>query len=350
MFSIQEDAVDKVKEVIEEDIWGTIQKILAYHFDIGSGDKLISLTVGHILLVVVAIILTKTVLGFIRRIFTRKMAAEDKLKFTSVFKFARYTVYLVVLLVTMSSAGVDITLLLTASAALFVGLGLALQELFQDIMGGIMIMLDKTLAVGDIIEVDGRVGRVFEIKLRTTRALTRDDKVIIIPNHKFISDTVFNYTQNHKTTREGVHVGVAYGSDTALVKDVLLKCAAEQSGILKNPKPFVLFENFGDSSLNFGVYFFVSDSFVDPRIKSELRFKIDARFRESKITIPFPQRDVHIFNAQPPVVPAEKDSETDADTSAKTALVLDTKVEAKVKPTRKPRNQKPPHTDSPEAK
>jgi small-conductance mechanosensitive channel len=91
-------------------------------------------------------------------------------------------------------------------------------------------------------------------------------------------------------------VGVAYGSDTQKVKELLLQSVNEQSGVLKNPKPFVLFEDFGDSALIFGVFFFISDSFVDPRIKSEIRFKIDNLFREHDITIPFPQRDVHLFN------------------------------------------------------
>ncbi|RMB56162.1 mechanosensitive ion channel protein MscS [Dokdonia sinensis] len=297
LFLFQEQAVDKVKEVIEEDVWGIIKDILAFEvISTGEGEKHIGLTVGHLLLVVVAFMVASFVLRWIRQIYTRKMEGDDKLKFVSVFKFIKYIVYIIVILLTMSASGINITVLITASAALFVGLGLALQEIFQDVIGGILIMVDKSITAGDIIETDGRVGRVFEIKLRTTRALTRDDKVIIIPNHKFITDTVYNYTQNHKTTRESVQVGVAYGSDTRKVEEILLKCAAAQKEIMKHPKPFVLFENFGDSSLDFGIYFFVTNSFVDPRIKSALRFCIDNSFRENGITIPFPQRDVHFFN------------------------------------------------------
>jgi small-conductance mechanosensitive channel len=172
---------------------------------------------------------------------------------------------------------------------------LALQELFQDVLGGVFIMLDKSLQAGDIIEVEGKVGRVVDIRLRTTRAITRDDKVLIIPNHKFISDTVYNYTQNHKQTRETVSVGVAYGSDTTLVKTLLLKSLEKDSRILSRPKPFVLFEDFGDSALMFSVNFFVSDSFTDPVVKSDIRFRIDQLFREHNISIPFPQRDVHLY-------------------------------------------------------
>ena len=195
----------------------------------------------------------------------------------------------------MSAAGIDVTVILTASAALFVGLGLALQELFQDIIAGILIMLDKSLQVGDIVDVDGKVGKVFEIKLRTTRAITRDDKIVIIPNHKFISNTIYNYTQNHKTTRERVQVGVANGSDVALVSKLLEEAVLEEKSVLKNPKPFVLFEDFGDSALLFSINFYINDSFSDPRIKSNIRYAIDKKFRQNNVTIPFPQRDVYLY-------------------------------------------------------
>jgi small-conductance mechanosensitive channel len=151
--------------------------------------------------------------------------------------------------------------------------------------------------VGDIVEVEDKVGQVIEIKLRTTRAVTRDSKIIIIPNHKFISNSVYNYTQNGKVTREHVQVGVAYGSDTEKVTELLMQSVTQNNGILKKPKPFVAFEDFGDSALLFNVYFYVNKSFEVPIIKSDVRFAIDALFRENQITIPFPQRDVHLFQS-----------------------------------------------------
>lgn len=292
---IQEEVIDKVEQVVKEDIWGAIKQFLdlGYHYE--KGDIQIDITIGLLLLVIISFIIASFILKGIRKLFTRKMNDTDKQKFVSVFKFIKYVVYIVVVFAVLSLAGINITPFLAASAALLVGLGLALQELFQDVIGGIFIIVDKSLLVGDIIEVEGRVGRVIEIKLRTTRAITRDDKIIIIPNHKFITDLIYNYTQNHKTTREFVRVGVAYGSNTGLVRDLMLECAAEQTGILKSPKPFVLFEDFGDSALIFSIYFFITDSFVDPRIKSEIRFRMDEKFRANNITIPFPQRDVHVI-------------------------------------------------------
>lgn len=306
--------VEKVKEVIEQDIWGLIQDFLnitLYPFT-GEDTSGMHVTVGIVLLVIFAFVITTIALRLIRIFLTRKLEENDKIKFISVFKFIKYLVYLIVIIVTLSSAGINITVLLTASAALFVGLGLALQELFQDVIGGLFIIVDKSLLVGDIIEIDGRVGRVINIKLRTTRVLTRDDKVMIIPNHKFISEILFNYTQNHRSTREFVKVGVAYGSDTERVQAILLECAREQTGIVKKPEPFVLFEDFGDSALVFSLHFFVTDSFVDPKIKSQLRFKIDHKFRINGITIPFPQRDVHMFypakTSTPTIPPANEEN------------------------------------------
>ncbi len=295
---MQEDAKE-IKEIIKKDIWGSVKEFLDLGFHIGTGEKSIHLTVGLLLLLTFALFATNFILKWLRHLLTRKMEREDKQKFVSIFKFINYVVYLVAVLVTLSAAGVDITLVITASAALFVGLGLALQELFKDILGGIFIIVDKSLQVGDIVEVDGKVGKVFEIKLRTTRAITRDDKVLILPNHKFISDIVYNYTQNHKTTRESVSVGVAYGSDVELVTQILQQVAAEQKQVLKNPKPFVLFDDFGDSALVFSIHFFTNDSFSDPRIKSEMRYKINTKFKENNVTIPFPQRDVHLFQQKP---------------------------------------------------
>lgn len=295
--SLQEKTLP-VKEFVEKDLWEGVREFWNFGLHLGEGNNSINITVGLLITLVLVLLGTNLILKWMRNFFTRKMEDDDRLKFFSVFKYVRYLIYVVVILLTMSAAGIDITLLITASAALFVGIGLALQELIQDVIAGILILVDKSLRVGDIVELEGKIGKVFEIKLRSTRALTRDDKVLIIPNHKFISDVIFNYTQNHRMTREAVKVGVAYGSDVQLVSRLLLQAVQDQRGVLKNPKPFVLFDDFGDSALLFSVHFFINDVFSDPRVKSAIRFKIDALFRENGVTIPFPQRDVHLFTAR----------------------------------------------------
>ena len=152
------EGAEKVKDVIEENVWGTIKDFLNLGIHFKTGNTPIDFTVGHLLLVILAFIVATAALRLIRSFITRNMDLENELKFKSIFKFIRYIVYVIVVVITLSASGIDVTVLLTASAALFVGLGLALQDLFTDIIGGIFIMVDKSLSVGDVIEIDGKVG------------------------------------------------------------------------------------------------------------------------------------------------------------------------------------------------
>jgi small-conductance mechanosensitive channel len=188
-----------------------------------------------------------------------------------------------------------VTGVFAASAALLIGVALALQTLFQDIISGVFILVDQSVHVGDIIEIEGKVGRVDEIKLRTTRATTSDNKVLVIPNHLYLTNSLYNWTQNGVMTRESVSVGVAYGSDVQLVKKLLLQAVSNQPEVLATPEPAVLFMDFGDSSLNFKVVFTLADSFNARFPQSNIRFEIDRLFREHGVSIPFPQRDIHII-------------------------------------------------------
>jgi len=289
---VQED----ITKTVTQTIWGAIKSFLDLGFTLGSGNHEVRIAVWTLLLVILSFVVARLFLKWIRVLLTRNMQEQDKLKFISFFKFVQYITYIIVGFAVLSASGINVTPFLAASAALLVGLGLALQELFQDVIGGVFIFIDKSLLVGDIVEVDGKVARVIEVTLRTTRAITRDDKIVVIPNHKFISEIIINYTQNHKTTRESVKIGVAYGSDVKKVEALLLQSVSEQRGVLKTPKSFVLFDDFGESALQFSVLFFISDSFSVPKIKSEIRFRIDQLFREHNISIPFPQRDIHIIN------------------------------------------------------
>jgi len=255
----------------------------------------ISITIKTFIAIILALIFITYLLKLIHKLATSKLPLEDKNKFESIFGFLKYLFYILAVVTILHASGVNLTVVLTASTALFVGLGFALQHLFQDIISGILIILDQSLHVGDIIEVEDKVGRVFEIRLRTTRALTRDDKVIVIPNHVFLTNSIYNYTQNHKTTRELITIGVAYGSDVDLVKRILEEVALLEKEVLKKPAPFVLFDDFGDSALIFSLNFYTNNSYNDPLIKSNIRYSINAKFKEHNISIPFPQQDVYLY-------------------------------------------------------
>ncbi|GAA4955235.1 hypothetical protein GCM10023314_31190 [Algibacter agarivorans] len=254
----------------------------------------ISISVRGLLLVAVVIFFTSIILNVFRRVLTRHLPDEDKTKFKILFGYGKWIVYLIILLITFNAIGVNVTAVFAASAALLIGVGLALQTLFQDIIAGVLILVDQTIHVGDIIEIDGKVGRVDEIKLRTTRAVTIDNRVLILPHHLYLTNSLYNWTQNGSTTRESVLVGVAYGSDVQLVKKLLLQAAVSNELVMKHPVPYVFFTNFGDSALEFKLVFTLNDSFQGAIPKSEIRFEIDRLFRENNISIPFPQRDIHI--------------------------------------------------------
>lgn len=269
-----------------------LNEFLGYGFTIGEGIKI---TVGNILVVLAVLVITSLVLNAIRKLASRKLPPTDKQKFKVVFSYIKYLAYVIIFLITMHSVGVNVTAVFAASAALLIGVGLALQTLFQDIIAGVFILLDQSVHVGDIIEIDGKVGRVEEIKLRTTRAVTIDNKVLIIPHHLYLTNSLYNWTQNGTVTREIVDVGVAYGSDVELVKNLLIQAANEHEAVLKHPAPLVLFRDFGESSLDFRLMVSLNDSFQAGIPKSDLRFSIDRLFRENGVTIPFPQRDIHII-------------------------------------------------------
>ena len=269
-----------------------VKEFLNYTFHITEG---ISFSIKELLLVLVVIILTSVLLNLVRRVLSRNLPSDDRIKFRILFSYGKWIVYLIILLITFHAIGINVTAVFAASAALLIGVGLALQTLFQDIIAGILILLDQTIHVGDIIEIEGKVGRVEEVKLRTTRAVTIDNKVLIIPHHLYLTSTLYNWTQNGTTTRESVNVGVAYGSDVEKVKSLLIEVANNNSHVMSYPPPLVLFTDFGDSSLNFRLIVTLNDSFQGAIPRSELRFAIDKVFRENNIKIPFPQRDVHII-------------------------------------------------------
>jgi small-conductance mechanosensitive channel len=255
----------------------------------------VSVSIMDLLILAAVLVVASLLLTLVRKLMSRKMPREDKKKFKVVFGYARWLIYVLIMLITFHTLGINVTGVFAASAALLIGIGLALQTFFQDIISGVFILVDQSVHVGDIIEIEGKIGKVDEIKLRTTRATTSDNKVLVIPNHLYLTNSLYNWTQNGVMTRESVTVGVAYGSDVQLVKKLLLQAASNQPEVLDAPEPAVLFMDFGDSALIFKVVFTLADSFNARFPQSSIRFEIDRLFRENGISIPFPQRDIHII-------------------------------------------------------
>jgi small-conductance mechanosensitive channel len=257
----------------------------------------LAITISDILIVILILAITKAVIELLKRLFKKQTIKRnlDLGKSNAVLQLLKYILWIAAIVACLDIMGINITIFLAGSAALLVGLGLGLQHVFQDFIAGIILLFEGSIKVGDIVEIQEQtVGRVKEIGLRTSKIETRNNIIMIIPNSKFISDNVINWSHLEKKSRFSVSVGVAYGSDVELVRDVLIDCANEHNEVSKKPPPFVKFEDFGESSLDFELYFWTRNNFGVEIIKSDLRFMIDRKFRENGIQIPFPQRDLHI--------------------------------------------------------
>ncbi|CAN5609801.1 mechanosensitive ion channel [soil metagenome] len=255
-----------------------------------------------IFLVVAARIGLYILKGILLRFFLRKRLDEGRRE--AIYQLLMYLIWIVTGVAAMELIGIQVTFLIAGSAALLVGLGLGLQQIFQDLVSGIIILLEGIVKINDVIELDGMVGKILSVNLRTSKVLTRDGIIIIVPNHKFIVEKITNWSHHSESTRFKVEVGVAYGSDVEKVQRILLSKAQAHDKILKQGTvtghgPFVRFVDFGDSALKFELFFWTDDIFSVEYIKSDLRFAIDKDFREHHVVIPFPQRDVHIRTDQP---------------------------------------------------
>ena len=272
-----------------------LRELLEYKFV--HTDK-INLSIFNLFEVAVIIFITWLVLWFIRKFFRRQTNNKRLDVGTShaIYQIIRYFFWITAILVIFDTIGFKITFLLAGSAALLVGIGLGLQEVFKDLVSGIFMLFEGNLRVSDIVELEGGlVGRVVQIGIRTTKIETRDRVVLIIPNSKFISDRLINWSHMEKMTRFHVNVGVAYGSDVDKVTHILHSVAEEHPKITKEPRPVVMFADFGESSLDFRLHFWTDETFWVEMIKSDLRYAINRKFIEQGVTIPFPQRDVHII-------------------------------------------------------
>jgi len=194
--------------------------------------------------------------------------------------------------------GVELSWLIGGSAALLVGIGLGLQQTFNDLISGIIILVEGTVEVGDIVQVNGSVAVVKKIGLRVSQIETRDNSILIIPNSKLVVDMVDNWSHDVKPTRFQIDIGVGYNSDVRLVEKLLLQAANDHSRVSKKPKPRVQFRDFGNSSLDFTLHFHSTERMSVEFIKSDIRFNIIHLLRENQVEIPFPQQDLWLRNAE----------------------------------------------------
>ena len=212
----------------------------------------------------------------------------------SIARLVHYVFIFVGFVVALLALGFEFTKLTIMLSALGVGIGFGLQGVVNNFVSGLILLFERPVRVGDYIEIGGNWAEIQKIGLRATTVQTFDQADVIIPNADLITNQVTNWTLSNRRVRLIIPVGVAYGSDVPLVMETLIACAKTSSNVAKTPAPQVLFLSFGESSLDFELRVWVLDAEDRMRVKSELHQEIDRRFREAKIEIAFPQRDLHL--------------------------------------------------------
>ncbi len=254
------------------------------------------LSVEKLFIILSIILFTKILLFVFKKslLKSKRSKVRNEGSLFSVIQISNYIGWMIAITLILDTLGIEVTVLLTGSAALLVGVGLGLQQTFNDFISGIILLLEGKTKVGDILQVDNDVVMLKEIGLRTSEGINRDNISIIIPNSKIINDKVINWSHQEKKTRFRIDIGVAYGSDVDLVTRILEESVLEHPDIFNKNLIEARLIDFGNSSLNFQVLFYSKNIFRIEKVKSDIRKIINHNLIENNITIPFPQMDVHL--------------------------------------------------------
>ena len=246
--------------------------------------------------IIVIIIITKLVLWLISKgLFNKKKLHKlDEGSAFALFQIIKYLLWIIAISLMLEALGIKVTILLAGSAALLVGVGLGLQQTFNDMLSGIILLFEHSVKVGDILEIDGDMVIIQEIGLRTSKGMNVRQIVVIIPNSLITTNKVINWSHQTQKTLFNIDIGVAYESDVDLVIQTLEESAVEHLEHLECEFKEVRFVNFGNSSMDFQLFFYSKNIFSIEKVKSDIRKIICKKFNENKITIPFPQMDLHI--------------------------------------------------------
>jgi small-conductance mechanosensitive channel len=280
--------------------WGVPRSVLSYWIsELSSGIKIGEFTFSplSILYALAVFVIALLVVRFLRGLLSQKILSRTRLDVGarhSISAALGYVGFAVAAMLAVATLGLDLSNLAIVAGALSVGIGFGLQNVVNNFVSGLLILIERPVKVGDWIKVAGYEGTVKRISVRSTEIETFDRAEVIVPNSELVSSPVLNWTHKTRIVRIIVPVGVAYGSDTELVRDLLLKCAREHKDVLSYPAPQVLFSAFGDSSLNFELRVYARDTDYYLTLTNDMHFAVDKAFRENGVEIPFPQRDLHL--------------------------------------------------------
>jgi small-conductance mechanosensitive channel len=263
-------------------------------FSIGS----VTLTLWTIVYLIILLVLLYWLTTRLTKLVVYRLLAKSKIELgtrIAVGSILRYALMTIGFIVILQTAGINLSSLTILLGALGVGIGFGLQNITNNFVSGLIILFERPIKVGDRIEVAGIAGNVVDVSMRATTIVTNDNISIIVPNSEFISATVINWSHTNRMVRFGYPVGVSYKEDPENIRRILNEVALNTEGVLKEPKPDVLFDEYGDSSINFNLRVWTTEYTDRPGVlKSKLYYAIWKEFSKEGIEIPFPQRDLYI--------------------------------------------------------
>jgi len=293
--------------------WDLIYQVLTFGVTVGNTRITLGLALAATACLYGALLVSRVLQLFLmQNVFSRRRV--DPGIGVSVSRLLHYAIILVGVLLALATLGFELTNLTIIASALSVGVGFGLQTIVNNFVCGLILLFERPVKVGDIIQLGNDWATIRDIGLRATTIQTFDRADIVVPNSDLITNQVTNWTLADRNMRIILSIGVAYGSDVPLVLQTLQECARENPRVLQNPAPLIFFMGFGDSSLDFQVRVWIEDIDYMIIVRSELNQAIDGKFRERGIEIPFPQRDLHLRSTDAPA-PEALTGSTRADTA-----------------------------------
>lgn len=269
-------------------------------FSLGQEEiSIIGLLIGALTLVFLvwaALMMTNFLEGWLKKVKGVNPSARVLLA-----KVARILLITFAFLFAVSSVGIDLTVFAVFGGAIGVGLGFGLQKVVSNFVSGVILLMDRSIKPGDVVEVSGTYGRINKLAGRYTSVISRDGREHLIPNEDMVTQTVVNWTFSHRMVRRHLPVGISYKSDVNLAMEVMIEAATEVPRVLDDPAPKVLIKGFGDSAIDLELRMWIRDSKNGvSNVASEVYYNIWQRFNERGVEFPFPQRDVHIVTGGKP--------------------------------------------------
>lgn len=261
----------------------------------------VGITISHLTVAVVAVVLSLFISKLVRSTLSRHVLDKfdiDKGLQYALLRFVHYVILIIGVYIGLKTVNIPLGAIVGLFAVIGVGIGFGLQNLASNFISGVILLLERPVKIGDRLEFNEVWGDVKRINLRTTLIETPDNVAIIVPNSKLLENEVINYSYGDSRIRLRIPVGIAYGSDCDKATEIMIGVAQENTHVMETPKPKVWFREFGDSSLNFMLLCWIPDVVAKFDVISEINYAIDRAFRENKIEIPFPQRDLHFRSAE----------------------------------------------------